>query len=201
MTTSYKDSHIQLSNVLLMQFEQGREVPALIDWLAIRPGSLTMQDRMLMSRVVAARASRRNEPATVAIGVERLSVLATMMAFMFGTNAKQPIWTTDPTPRCRDADICRELNRMIPEENLVESARELVQRCAKGKDFLIILLSQEDHNEIRAVIDMFDAGRKGLLLIRDYGLTHAASQYEYGRERGFRLLETPEGSGELIAFA
>lgn len=200
MTTSYKDSNIKLTNVLLTQFEQGREVPALIDLLAKRPGALTMQDRMLMSRAVAARASRRSEATTVAIGVEHLSVLATMMAFMFGNSAKQPIWTTDPAPRCRDADICRELNTLLPEDNLVVDARELVQRCAKGKDFLIVLLNHDHHNEIRAVIDMFDAGRKGLLLVRDYGLIHAASQYEYGRERGFRLLETPEGSGELIAF-
>ena len=200
MTTAYKDSNIQLKNILLTQFEQGREVPALIDWLAIKPGSLKIQDRMLMSKVVAARGARRDEPTTIAIGVESLSFLGTIVAFIFGINDKQKLIITDPEPWCRDADICREINRKITDKNLITSARELVQRCAKDKDFLIIVLNHDDHDEIRAVIDMFDAGRKGLLLVRDYGFETAASQYEYGRERGFRLLEMTDGSGELARF-
>jgi hypothetical protein len=198
MTTSYKDSNIQLTNILLTQFEQGREVPALIDWLAMKPGALKIQERMIMSKVVAARGARRDEPTTVAVGVSSLSFLATLVAFIFGQSEKQPIITTDPTPWCRDADINREINKKIPAKNVVGSARELVQQCAKGKDFLIIVLNHDNHDEIRAVIDMFDAGRKGMLLVQDYGFATAVSQYEYGRERGFRLLEMTDGSGELI---
>ena len=198
MTTSYKDSNIQLKNILLTQFEQGREVPALIDWLAIKPGALKIQERMLMSKVVAARGARRDEPTTVAIGVESLAFLSTIMAFIFGVNDKQKLITTDPEAWCRDTDICREINKKIGAQNLITSARELVQRCAQDKDFLIIVLNHNDRDEIRAVIDMFDAGRKGLLLVQDYGFETAASQYEYGRERGFRLLEIVDGSGEMV---
>ena len=199
MTTSYKDSNIQLKNILLTQFEQGREVPALIEWLAIKPGALKIQERMLMSKVVAARGARRDEPTTVAIGIESLSVLATIVTFIFGSREKQQLITTNPKTWCRDAPICDEINKKISHKNLVSSARELIQRCAKDKDFLIIVLDHDDHDEIRAVIDMFDAGRKGILLIRDYGLESAQSQYEYGRERGFRLFEMVDGSGEMVS--
>lgn len=199
MTTSYKDSNIQLKNILLTQFEQGREVPALIDWLAIKPGALKIQDRMLMSKVVAARGARRNEPTTVAIGVDSLSILATIVTFIFGKQGKQKLITTDPKPWCRDAAISDEINQKIPEKNFISNARELVQRCEKDKDFLIVVLNHDNHDEIRAVIDMFDAGRKGLLLVREYGFELAQSQYEYGRERGFRLLEMVDGSGEMLS--
>ena len=199
MTSTYKDSHIQLKDILLTQFEQGREVPALIELLSIRPGGLTIQDRMLMSRIVAAKASRKNEPATVAIGIEALALMGPILTFMFGTKAKQPLFCFQPQPKCRESEISRELNDMIKGDSIVTSAREIVQRCTGGKDFLIIALEEKDHNEIRAVIDMFNNGRKGLLLIRDYAMLHAASHYEYGRERGFRLLEMIDGSGELVS--
>jgi hypothetical protein len=89
---------------------------------------------------------------------------------------------------------------MITDDSIVDSAREIVQRCTGGRDFLIIALEEKDHNEIRAVIDMFNNGRKGLLLVRDYAMLHAASHYEYGRERGFRVLEMVDGSGEMVSF-
>ncbi|MFN5447409.1 MAG: hypothetical protein ACK5AJ_12235 [bacterium] len=199
MKSTYKDSHIQLKDILLTQFEQGREVPALIELLSVRPGGLTIQDRMLMSRIVAAKASRKNEPTTVAIGIEALALMGPILTFMFGTKAKQPLLCFQPRPKCRESEIARELNDMIKDDSIVTSARDIVQRCTGGKDFLIIALEEKDHNEIRAVIDMFNNGRKGLLLIRDYAMVHAASHYEYGRERGFRLLEMVDGSGELVS--
>ncbi len=198
-TTNYQDSRISLNDILLMQFEQGRELPALLASVARKPGSLTIQDRTLMLRMIGALAGRRGEPTTLAVGIESFAVMAPIIMFIFGNQRKCPAMFFDPTPYCLDSPMTKDLIGLLKPENLISGARELLQRCAKGKDFLIVTLDQSDKNEIRSVIDMFTDGRKGLLLVKDYGHVEAASHYEYARERGFRLLELPDGSGELIS--
>ncbi len=199
MNSTYKDRNLQLDGILLTQFEQGREVPALLESLAQRPGSLTMQERMLISRIVAAVGARRGKPVTVALGSPALALAAPVLQFIFGAERKLNCVGLDPRPRMRDSAFAQDLLAPLSTDGFVADAREAIQRTRDGKDFLVAALDQTDGNEIRAVIDQFERGRAGLLLVRDYAMVHAATHYEYGRLKGFRLLELPDGSGELLS--
>jgi len=56
---TYKDPHIQLKDTFLLQYELGREVPALIQLFAENTKDYDIQWRTVMTRVVGAIAGRR----------------------------------------------------------------------------------------------------------------------------------------------
>ena len=199
MNSTYKDRNIQLDGILMTQFEQGREVPALLESLAQRPGSLTIQERMMISRIVAAVGARQGKPVTVALGSPAIALAAPVLQFIFGAHRKLNCIAIDPRPKMRDSTFAQDLLAPLAATGFAADARDAIARTRDGKDFLVAALEQTDFNEIRAVIDEFERGRPGLLLVRDYGMVHAATHYEYGRLKGLRLLELPDGSGELMS--
>lgn len=199
MNSTYKDRNLQLDGILLTQFEQGREVPALIESLAQRPGSLTIQERMMISRIVAAVGARCGKPVTVAIGSPSIALAAPILQFIFGAGKHLNCIPIDPRRAVRDSAFAEDLLAPLVSAGFAADAREAIGRTRNGKDFLVAALEHTDGNEIRAVIDQFEGGRSGLLLVRDYAMVHAATHYEYGRLKGLRLLELPDGSGELLS--
>ncbi len=199
MNSTYKDRNLQLDGILLTQFEQGREVPALIESLAQRPGSLTTQERMLISRIVAAVGARRGKPVTVALGSPAIALAAPMLQFVFGTGKHLNCIGIDPRAAMRDSAFAQDLLAPLEAAGFAADARDAIARARESKDFLVAALGHADGNEIRAVIDQFAQGRPGLLLVHDYAMVHAATHYEYGRLKGLRLLELPDGSGELLS--
>jgi hypothetical protein len=80
---TYKDKYIQLKDTLLLQYEEGREIPALIQILALDSKEYDMQWRTIMTRVVGAIAGRKKGKVCLLIGEERMSVLALIAHFIF----------------------------------------------------------------------------------------------------------------------
>jgi len=48
------------------------------------------------------------------------------------------------------------------------------------------------------VIDHFSKGNTGILFVLDYARHPADSHYQLVRELGLRMVEMPDGSGELM---
>ena len=75
----------RLKNIALTQFEMAREIPAAIDLFAKKPQTLDMQARMLILKVNAAIHNLKTKnKITLAIGVDFLSFLKSMIAFLHG---------------------------------------------------------------------------------------------------------------------
>ena len=53
-------------------------------------------------------------------------------------------------------------------------------------------------NPARECIDAFSTGKEGLLLIHNYAIEKSPSHHLYAVERGLRILENPDGSGECL---
>jgi hypothetical protein len=199
MQLSYSDSRIKLSNVLLMQFDQGREIPALLHAICKNPNSLGIQERTMMIRMLGALAGRRAQPTTLAIGVQPLAVLSVIHAFLNGVESSTQLLTLEPSENLQASVMVEELRQQLKPSNCVSSSFELVQRCEMNDDFLIICLMADATQEINLVIEMFANGRKGILFIANYGYPEYPSHYETARNQGMRILELPDGSGELMS--
>lgn len=199
MQLSYSDSRIKLSNVLLMQFDQGREIPALLHAVCKNPNTLGIQERTMMIRMLGALAGRRSQPTTLAIGVQSLAVLSVIHAFLNGVESPTQLLTLEPSDNLQTSVMVEELRQQLKPSNCVTSSFELVQRCKMNDDFLIICLMADATQEINLVIEMFANGRKGILFIANYGYPEYPSHYETVRSQGMRILELPDGSGELMS--
>ena len=83
--STYNDKNLSLKNIALTQFEMAREIPAAIDLFAKQPQTLDMQTRMLILKVNAAIHNLKSKnKITLAIGVDFLSFLNPMIAFLHG---------------------------------------------------------------------------------------------------------------------
>ena len=81
----YNDKNLKLNNIALTQFEMAREIPAALDLFAKNPQSLDMQTRMLVLKVNAAIHNLKSKnKLTLAVGVDFLSFLNPMIAFLHG---------------------------------------------------------------------------------------------------------------------
>ena len=83
--STYNDKNLKLNNIALTQFEMAREIPAAIDLFAKKPQSLDMQTRMLVLKVNAAIHNLKSKnKITLAVGIDFLSFLNPMIAFLHG---------------------------------------------------------------------------------------------------------------------
>ena len=198
--STYNDKNLSLKNIALTQFEMSREIPAAIDLFAKQPHTLDMQTRMLILRVNAAMHNLKSKnKITLAIGVDFLSFLNPMMAFLHG-DKKERLETISLAPgeHLKENKIRKELDLLINHTNIYSSDVEIISAALKKNSFLIAIVNATSINPARECIDAFSAGKEGLLLIHNYAIEQSPSHHLYAVERGLRILENPDGSGECL---
>jgi hypothetical protein len=196
---TYKDPYIQLKDTFLLQYELGREVPALIQLLAENSKDFDIQWRTVMTRVVGAIAGRRKGKVCLLIGEERMSVLALIANFIFSkTRPELSIYSTSITHKISESPLCQDVIAAMDKNSEIADVTELMRAGFKTKGFLIAVLQEKQSTQIRQVVDHFSKGNSGILFVLDYARHPADSHYQHVRELGLRMIELPDGSGELI---
>ena len=196
----YNDKHISLKDLALTQFELAREIPAALELIASKPQNLDIQTRMLIIRINAALNNLKSmEKITIAIGIDFLAFLNPMINFLHGTKRKNlDVFSFDPVPVTKQNKITADLSPCIKKENIYSSDAKMISSAIKQKSFLIALLGSQSLNPAKECLDAFSMGKQGLLLIHNYAIEKAPSHHLYAVERGLRIIEQPDGSGECF---
>ncbi len=198
--STYNDKNLKLNNIALTQFEMAREIPAAIDLFAKKPQTLDMQARMLILKVNAALHNLKSKnKITLAIGVDFLSFLNPMIAFLHG-DKKDRLETLSLAPNeyLKETKLQQELMLLIDKTNIYSSDTEIVSSALKKNTLLIAVINATSINPARECIDAFSTGKEGLLFIHNYAIEQSPSHHLYAVERGLRILENPDGSGECL---
>jgi hypothetical protein len=196
---TYKDPFIQLKDTFLLQYELGREVPTLIQLLAEKSNDYDIQWRTIMTRVVGAIAGRRKGKVCLLIGEERMSVLALIANLLFSkTRPDLSIHATSIRHKISDSPLCQDVIAAMNKDSEVPDVGELMRSGFSNKGLLIAVLQEKQTTQIRQVIDHFNKGNTGILFVLDYARQPADSHYQHVRELGLRMVEMPDGSGELM---
>lgn len=199
--STYNDKNLKLNNIALTQFEMAREIPAALDLFAKNPQSLDMQTRMLVLKVNAAIHNLKSKnKLTLAVGVDFLSFLNPMIAFLHG-DKKDRLETLSLSPQehLKENKLQKELDLLIDKANIFSSDIEVISNAIKKDSLLIAILNATSVNPARECIDAFSTGKEGLLLIHNYAIEQSPSHHLYAVERGLRILENPDGSGECYS--
>ena len=199
--STYNDKNLKLDNIALTQFEMAREIPAALDLFAKTPQSLDMQTRMLVLKVNAAIHNLKSKnKLTLAVGVDFLSFLNPMIAFLHG-DKKDRLETLSLSPQehLKETKLQKELDLLIDKANIFSSDVEVISNAIKKDSLLIAILNATSINPARECIDAFSTGKEGLLLIHNYAIEQSPSHHLYAVERGLRILENPDGSGECYS--
>lgn len=196
---TYKDKYIQLKDTFLQQYELGREVPALLQLLAQDSKEYDIQWRTIMTRVVGAIAGRRKGKVCLLIGEDRLSVLALIAHFIFSkARPDLSIFASSFRQNINESAVCQDVIDAMPKNNEMSDLGALMRAGFKTKCFLIAVLHEKQSTQIRQVLDHFGQGNTGILFVLDYARYSASSQYQPARDMGLRMVELPDGSGELM---
>ena len=198
--STYNDKNLKLNDIALTQFEMAREIPAAIDLFASKPQTLDMQARMLILKVNAALHNLKSKnKITLAIGVDFLSFLNPMIAFLHG-DKKDRLETLSlaPDEHLKETKFQQELSLLIDKANIYASDTEIISSAIKKNSLLVAVVNATSINPARECIDAFSTGKEGLLLIHNYAIEQSPSHHLYAVERGLRILENPDGSGECL---
>ena len=198
--STYSDKNLKLNNIALTQFEMAREIPAAIDLFAKQPQTLDMQARMLILKVNAALHNLKSKnKITLAIGVDFLSFLNPMIAFLHG-DKKDRLETLSlaPDEYLKETKFQIEFNLLIDRTNIYSSDTEIMSSALKKNSLLIAVVNATSINPARECIDAFSTGKEGVLLVHNYAIEQSPSHHLYAAERGLRILENPDGSGECF---
>ena len=197
----YNDKNLKLNNIALTQFEMAREIPAALDLFAKNPQSLDMQTRMLVLKVNAAIHNLKSKnKLTLAVGVDFLSFLNPMIAFLHG-DKKDRLETLSLSAQehLKETKLQKELDLLIDKANIFSSDVEVISNAIKKDSLLIAIVNATSINPARECIDAFSTGKEGILLIHNYAIEQSPSHHLYAVERGLRILENPDGSGECYS--
>ena len=199
--SAYNDSNIALKNIALTQFEMAREIPAAIDLFASKPQNLDIQTRMLILKLNAALHNLKSgDKITVAVGIEILAFLNPLFTFLHGDKKERLEIISFPfASQVKKTRINSELEVHIEKANILNSDTEIMGTALKKDSLLIAILGSSSINPARECIDAFSTGKKGILLIHNYAIEKSPSHHLYAVERGLRLLECPDGSGECFS--
>ena len=196
---TYKDPYIQLKDTFLLQYELGREVPALIQLLAENVNDFDIQWRTIMTRVIGIIAGRKKGKVCLLIGEERMSVLALIANFLFNKiRPELSICATSFSHKIKDSPLCKDILADMVKSCEIADLSELMRTSLKSKSFLIAVLQEKQSAQIRQVVDHFNKGHNRVLFVLAYARHPAESHYQHVRELGFRMIELPDGSGELM---
>ena len=198
--STYSDKNITLNNIALTQFELAREIPAAIDLFAKNPQNLDIQTRSIILKINAALHNLKTvEQFTLAIGLDFLSFVHPMMAFLHSDKKNRMEILSFPLENyVKETKFSKELDESIDKKNILLNDSEIISTALKKDAFLIAILAHSSINPARECLDAFSAGKKGLLLIHNYSMEKSPSHHLYAVERGLRVLENPDGSGECL---
>lgn len=198
--STYNDKNLKLDNIALTQFEMAREIPAAIDLFAKQPQTLDMQARMLILKVNAAIHNLKSKnKMTLAVGIDFLAFLNPMITFLHGDKKDRlETFSLPPKEHLKETKLQNELDLLIDNANIFSSDIEVVSNALKKDSLLIAILNANSINPARECIDAFSTGKEGLLLIHNYAIEKSPSHHLYAVERGLRILENPDGSGECL---
>ena len=104
----------------------------------------------------------------------------------------------DPTPYLKKSKIYDQASKGIESTTIAVSVPDIINTALKADGFLIVLLGSTETNSIRECIDAFSHKKSGFLLIHNYAIEKSPSHHLYAVERGLRILELPDGSGECL---
>ena len=202
MKAVYKDQNITLFNMRMMQFDPGHDMPTLIQNLAKSPQLLDIQDRTLIARTVALLTARKDFPTTVLIGASELTVLTPLLVYLFGNaSPKLKLLSLPTSAGAAENGLVADLLVQLKADNVADDIQTLVERASGRSDFLIAVLPSSSKDGVRSVIDQLTTGRPGVLLVKNYGHISQSGHHEYCRDRGLRMVQLPDGSGELCSLA
>ncbi len=202
MKAVYKDQNITLFNMRMMQFDPGHDMPTLIQNLAKSPQLLDIQDRTLIARTVALLTARKDFPTTVLIGASELTVLTPLLVYLFGNaSPKLKLLSLPTSAGVAESGLVADLLVQLKADNVADDIQTLVERASGRSDFLIAVLPSSSKDGVRSVIDQLTTGRPGVLLVKNYGHISQSGHHEYCRDRGLRMVQLPDGSGELCSLA
>ena len=196
--SAYNDKNISLKNIALTQFELAREVPAAIDLFANKPQMLDIQLRTIITKINAVLNNfRKKNNFVLAIAVESLGFLNPMFKFLHGDkDEKVTIYSWDPSITMKNTKFDSEIISKIDKQNIFKTETEIVRNALKNEGFFIVVVSSHSVNEARECIDAFSMGKEGVLFIHNYAHEKSPSHHLYAVERGLRIIELPDGSGE-----
>ena len=199
--SAYNDKNISLQNIALTQFEMAREIPAAIDLFSAKPQNLDIQTRMIILKVNAAMYNFKSKnKVTLVVGLDFLSFLNPMMMFLHGNRSiNLEIFSFALDPYSKKTKVNESIEILTQKNSIFSSDTEMVASALKKDTFLIAVLGSASINPAREVIDAFSFGKEGLLLIHNYAVEKSPSHHLYAVERGLRLLENPDGSGECYS--
>jgi hypothetical protein len=202
MKAVYKDQNITLFNMRMAQFDPSHDMPTLIQNLAKSPSLLDIQDRTLIARTIALLMARKDLPTTVLIGASELTVLTAMLVYLFGNaSPKRRLLSVPTASGVADNGLAADLLVQLTSDNVADDMQTLVERASGRSDFLIAVMPSSSKDDVRSVIDLLTADRSGVLLVKNYGHISQSSHHEYCRDRGLRMVQLPDGSGELFNLA
>lgn len=202
MKAVYKDQNITLFNMRMMQFDPSHDMPTLIQNLAKDPNLLDIQDRTLIARTVALLTARKDFPTTVLVGASELTVLTAILVYLFGNESpKRQLLSLPTRAGVAENDLVADLLVQLKAANVADDTQTLVERASGRSDFLIAVLPSSSKDDVRSVIDLLATGRPGILLVKNYGHISQSGHHEYCRDRGLRIVQLPDGSGELCNLA
>lgn len=199
MTTHYDDGFITLKGHPLFHFDVGREMPAWLDLFSPDPMKVSLQDRSLLARLIAIVSNRRAKiPLNFGLASPDLFFAAPMLWAVFGAELKLSTAVSMPfADRIRSNLLTDELAGTCPFQTR-PSADEVVNlTLANIKGPGVFLLDAKAENLCRKLMDHALNHGQCHLLIRDYCKGGHANHYAYARDRGMRVLENADGSGEF----
>jgi len=122
-----------------------------------------------------------------------------MIAFLHG-DKKDRLETLSlaPAKYLKETKIQKELDSLIDMKNIFSTDTEIISNALKRDSMLIAILNAGSINPARECIDAFSTGKEGVLLIHNYSIEQSPSHHLYAVERGMRVLENPDGSGECF---
>ena len=125
-----------------------REIPAAIDLFAKKPQTLDMQARMLNLKVNAALHNLKSKnKITLALGVDFLSFLNPMIAFLHG-DKKDRLETISFLLMniLKETKLQKELDLLIDKTNIFSSDTEIISTALKKDSLLIAILNATSIN-------------------------------------------------------
>ena len=199
MTTHYDDGFITLKGHPLFHFDVGREMPAWLDLLSPEPLKVSLQDRSILARILALVSNRKGDtPLNIGLASDDLFFAAPMLWAVFGSRLKLATAVSMPfADRIAKNPFSDEVAGTCPFQTSSSADDVVNQTLVNIKGPGVFLVDAKAENLCRKVIDHALNYGQCHLLIRDYCKGGHANHYVYARDRGMRVLENADGSGEF----
>jgi hypothetical protein len=200
MNNHYDDGFLSLNGHSLNVYDVGRELAAWIDLLHPKPLKIGFQDRAILNRLIALVSNKRRSSLCVSIASPELAFATPMLRGIFGDGLdRAELISLTFEAQLKPSPICIELAEW-QQFAVFESAEDVVAKGVESNaDLKVFLLDAERDNLCRKLIDHVSEASRCFVIIRNYAKSGVTNHYGYARDRGLRVLENADGSGEFFA--